>query len=66
LQIIKEESDPLKVQMEGHHIREEKNRILIVDDNDFNSFSLQELLKQNFNLGADIAVHGLDAVERVR
>jgi CheY-like chemotaxis protein len=56
----------LKVHLDGHNIREEKNRILIVDDNDFNSFSLQELLKQNFNLGADIAVHGLDAVERVR
>jgi CheY-like chemotaxis protein len=55
----------LKVHLDGN-IREEKNKILIVDDNDFNSFSLQELLKQNFNLGADIAVHGLDAVERVR
>ena len=37
-----------------------------MDDNDFNSFSLQELLKQNFNLSADIAVHGLDALEKVR
>ena len=66
--MIKEETDladPSKVYLDGN-IREEKNKILIVDDNDFNSFSLQELLKQNFSLGADIAVHGLDAVEKVR
>lgn len=46
--MIKEETDiaadPLKVHLDGN-IREEKNKILIVDDNDFNSFSLQELLK---------------------
>ena len=45
---------------------ESVNRILIVDDNDFNSFSLQELIHQNYNMRADIAVHGLDALEKVR
>ncbi len=37
-----------------------------MDDNDFNSFSLQELIHQNYNMRADIAVHGLDALEKVR
>lgn len=40
--------------------------ILIVDDNDFNSFSLQELIRQNFGLESDIAVHGLQALTKVK
>lgn len=34
-------------------------QIMIVDDNDFNSYSLQELLRQQFGLESEIAVHGL-------
>lgn len=40
--------------------------ILIVDDNDFNSFSLQELIKQFFGFQSDVAVNGLLAVEKVK
>jgi CheY-like chemotaxis protein len=41
------------------------NEILIVDDNDFNSFTLKQLIEMNFGLQSDTACHGLEAKELV-
>jgi CheY-like chemotaxis protein len=42
-----------------------KNRILIVDDNDFNAITLQAVLKQEYKLDSDIASNGLEAIKTV-
>eukprot|EP00347_Sterkiella_histriomuscorum_P000258 403376570 len=39
--------------------------ILIVDDNDFNSFTLMSVIKMNFGFDCDTASNGLHAVEMV-
>ena len=41
------------------------NPILVVDDNDFNLFTFVEILK-GFNLEADKAINGLEALEMVK
>jgi len=40
--------------------------VLVVDDNEFNIYILQEMLKVHFNLTPDEAVHGQQAVEKFR
>jgi CheY-like chemotaxis protein len=40
--------------------------ILIVDDDDFNSYTLKELIKLNFSIECDTAKHGQQAVDKVR
>jgi CheY-like chemotaxis protein len=41
-------------------------QILIVDDNDFNSFTLKELINMSFKLESDTSLNGKEALERVR
>ena len=43
----------------------DKPQILVVDDNNFNIFTLQSLLDVNFNLDSDKAFNGSEAVDKV-
>lgn len=45
---------------------EQRNQILIVDDNVFNVMTLQCILKESAGVESDAAVNGEEAVERVR
>jgi len=45
---------------------ETKNKdVLIVEDNDFNMMTLQDMLKVNFSLDTASAYNGLEAIELI-
>jgi len=42
------------------------NNILVVDDNDLNIFSLQQILEVNYKIGSDACFNGSEALQKAK